>query len=164
MRNPLPQAKSHKNSFPSLLFFLGMFLKTKTDKESKWGVFLINIAKFGVYLHYRNCSKLFRELRKESKFRQRCCRNSTKVWERKRKSGREKILNFGNHITEIPVAQTCWLKTNCGNTIAEIRKKKFCGNAIAENGKKKKKISSPISVMPLPYSTFFFFYRKDMCT
>ena len=32
----------------------------------------------------------------------------TKVWERKRKSGREKILNFGNEITEIPAAQTCW--------------------------------------------------------
>ena len=35
------------------------------------------------------------------------CWNSTKVWEKKRKSGREKILNFGNHIIEIPVAQTC---------------------------------------------------------
>ena len=34
----------------------------------------------------------------------------TKVWERERekKSGREKILNFGNLITEIPTAQTCW--------------------------------------------------------
>ena len=28
-------------------------------------------------------------------------------YERKRKSGRGKILNFDNHITEIPVAQTC---------------------------------------------------------
>ena len=28
----------------------------------------------------------------------------------KEKNGREKILNFGNHITEIPVAQTCWSK------------------------------------------------------
>ena len=25
----------------------------------------------------------------------------------KEKNGREKILNFGNHITEIPAAQTC---------------------------------------------------------
>ena len=33
--------------------------------------------------------------------------NSTKVWEKKRKSGREKILNFGNHIIEISAAQTC---------------------------------------------------------
>ena len=28
----------------------------------------------------------------------------------KEKNGREKILNFGNHITEIPAAQTCWPK------------------------------------------------------
>ena len=46
-------------------------------------------------------------------------------YERKRKSGREKFLNFGNHITEIPAAQTCWSKTNCGNDIAEIGEKKF---------------------------------------
>ena len=32
----------------------------------------------------------------------------TKVWERKRKIGREKILNFGNPITEIPAVQMCW--------------------------------------------------------
>ena len=34
------------------------------------GVFWPNIAKSGVYLRYRHCSKLFRELRKESEFRQ----------------------------------------------------------------------------------------------
>ena len=104
-------------------------------------VFWLNIAKSGVYLRYRHCFKLFRELRKESEFQQRYCRNSTKVWERKRKSGREKILNFDNHITEILVAQTCWPKTNCGNAIAKIGEKKFCGNcgnAIAENRRKKK--------------------------
>ena len=64
-------------------------------------------------------------LRKESEFRQQCCRNSTKVWERKSKSGREKILNFDNHITKIPVAQTCWPKTNCDNAIAKIGEKVF---------------------------------------
>ena len=85
----------------------------------------LNIAKSGVYLRYRHCSKLFRELRKEIEFRQRYCWKSTKVWERKRKSGREKILNFGNHITEKLAAQTCWLKTNCGNAIAEMGKKNW---------------------------------------
>ena len=78
-------------------------------------VFWLIIAKSRIYLHYSHCSKLFRELRKESEFRQRCCPNSTKVWERKR----EKILNFGNGITEIPADQ----ETNCGNAIAEIGKK-----------------------------------------
>ena len=103
----------------------------------KFEFFWLNIAKFGIYLRYRHCSKLFRELRKKSEFRQRCCRNSTKVWERNRKSEREKILNFGNHITEILAVQTCWLKTNCGNVIVEIGGKNFCGNAIAKNGRKK---------------------------
>ena len=42
---------------------------------------------------------------------------------RERKSGREKILNFGNHIIEIPAAHTYWPKTNCSNVIAEIGKK-----------------------------------------
>ena len=79
--------------------------------------FWLIIAKSRIYLHYSHCSKLFRELRKESEFRQRCCRNSTKVWERKR----EKILNFSNGITEIPADR----ETNCGNAIAEIGKKKF---------------------------------------
>ena len=59
-------------------------------------------------MHYSHCSKLFKNLRKESEFWQRCCRNSTKLWERKRKNGREKILNFGNGITEIPAAQIYW--------------------------------------------------------
>ena len=57
-----------------------------------------------------------------------------KVWERRRKWWREKILNFGNGDTEFPVpnsaAQVCvecpkWKEkknwqTNCGNAIAEI--------------------------------------------
>ena len=124
-----------KNYIKSLVIL--KFFKKNLINSTLW-VFSLNIAKFGVYLRYRYCSKLFRELKKESEFRQRCCRNSTKVWEKKRKSGREKILNFGNHITEIPTAQTCWpsgcevlevwsaqRETNCGNAIAEIRGKKF---------------------------------------
>ena len=80
-----------------------------------------------------------------------------KVWERRRKWWREKILNFGNGDTEFPVpnsAARAWSaqsekkkkkrknwQTNCGNAIAEIEKKKKncnnCGNGIAENGGKK---------------------------
>ena len=95
--------------FPNNNFF--SFIKNLLKKSYEIGtnsifyrVFWLNIAKSGVYLRYRHCYKLFRELRKESEFQQRCCRNSTKVWERKRKNGREKILNFSNHITEIPAA------------------------------------------------------------
>ena len=68
---------------------------------------LLNIAKFEINLCYRYCSNLFKNLRKESKFRQYYCRNSTKVGERKRKSWREKFFIFGNTITEIPSAYTC---------------------------------------------------------
>ena len=47
-------------------------------------------------------------------------------------------MNFGNHITEIPVAQTCWPKTNCGNTIAEIgEKKNFVAMPLPKMGGKK---------------------------
>ena len=104
-------------------------------------VFLLNIAKFGIYLHYSHCLKLFRELRKESEFRQRCCQNSTKVWKRKRKSRREKILNYGNGITEIPAAQTYWLRNQLWQCHCWNRRKKIYGNygnAIAENRRKKK--------------------------
>ena len=100
-------------------------------------VFWLNITKSEIYLRYRHCSKLFRELRKESEFQRRCCRNSTKVWERKRKSGREKILNFDNHITEIPAAQICWPKTNCSNVIAEIGKTNFVAMPLPKMGGKK---------------------------
>ena len=54
-----------------------------------------------------------------------------------RESEREKILNFGNHITEIPGAQTYWPKTNCDNATVKIGGKKICDNVIAENGRKK---------------------------
>ena len=81
-----------------------------------------------------------------------------KVWERRRKRWREKMLNFDNVDTEIPLSnsvvrvwEVCmecpkWKEkknwqTNCGNAIAEIGEKNCnnCGNGIAENGEKKKK-------------------------
>ena len=61
-----------------------------------------------------------------------------KVWERRRKRWREKMLNFGNEDTEFPAPNSAtrvcvecpkWKEkknwqTNCGNAIAEIGKKK----------------------------------------
>ena len=67
-----------------------------------------------------------------------------KVGKRKRKSGREKFLIFGNTITEIPSAYTCCLrgcsKCECAQGKPnDVQKKKIgnCGNAIAENERKK---------------------------
>ena len=96
--------------------------------------------------------KLIGELRKEKEFRQQCCRNSTKVGERKRKSWRKK-RNFGNTVTEIPLPKMLPVQLkekqlrqrHCQN-----RKKNFfgnCGNGIAENGKKK---LNGIMAMSLP--------------
>ena len=99
---------------------------------------------------YRYCLKLIGEMRKEKEFRQHCCRNSTKIGERKRKRKRwrEKEEEFRQHYYRNSSAQiparpvSCVLKkSNCGNAIAEIGKKKKkkignCGNGIAENGKK----------------------------
>ena len=88
-------------------------------------------------MRYTHCSNLFSELRKESEFWQWYCRNSTKVWERKRTSGRDIILNFGNHITKIPAVQTCWPS---GCEVLEVwsaQRETNCGNAIAETGGEK---------------------------
>jgi len=49
-----------------------------------WWVFSLNIAENHVYLWYGYCSKLFGKLRKESEFRQWCCRNSNKSMRKKR--------------------------------------------------------------------------------
>ena len=115
----------------------------------KIGVFWVNIAISKLNLLYRYCLKLIGELRKEKEFRQQCCRNSTKIRERKRKSWREKEEEFRQHCYRNSSAQIparpmfCVLKkTNCGNAIIEIGKKRKnffgnCGNGIAKNGKKK---------------------------
>ena len=129
------------------------FVRVKLGHRCLCGVIWLNITKFGVYLRYRHCFNLFKEMRKESEFRQRCCWNSTKVWERKRKSGREKILNFGNVITKIPTAQTSCLSVCCVLEVGSAQKRnqlwqchcrnreiKFCGNcgnAIVKNGRGK---------------------------
>ena len=105
-------------------------------------VFWVNIAKSGVYLRYRHCFKLFRELSKESKFWQRCCRNSTKVRERKRKSGREKILYFSNYITEIPAAQTAarvGVKCPKGNQLWQCHCRKRGKKKLLKSGEELKK-------------------------
>ena len=75
--------------------------------------------------------KLIGELRKEKKFRQQYCRNSTKIGERKRKRWREKEEEFQqycyrNSSTQIPACPvSCVLKKgNYGNAIAEIGKKR----------------------------------------
>ena len=86
------------------------------------GVFWLNIAKFKVNWCYRYCFKLFNELRKEKELRQYYRRNSTKVGERKRKSGREKFLIFGNTIIEIPSAHTC---CSCGCSKCECAQGKL---------------------------------------
>ena len=116
---------------------------------------------------YRYCLKLIGEQRKEKEFRQHCCRNSTKIGERKRKRWREKEEEFRQHCyrnssTQIPAHPVSYVlkKGNCGNVIVEIgKKRKFFlviiamalpkmekkkkiewnyGNVIAENGRKKK--------------------------
>ena len=57
-------------------------------------------------------------------------------YEREREKVGEKILNFGNHVTEILVAQT-WPQINCGNAIAEIGKKKIVAMPLLKMGGKK---------------------------
>ena len=63
-----------------------------------------------------------------------------KVWERRRKRGEEKILNFGNVNIEIPLPNSCCPGMKCALSVQSEKKKNCdnCGNAIAENGRKKK--------------------------
>ena len=120
----MPMCNQFPFSFFSFFLFFGCCLGR---------VFWLNIAKFGVYLRYRHCFKLFREIRKESEFQQ-----QQQKYEREREKVERENLNFGNVITEILAAQTnCSCskkkrkrgrKKNCGN----------CGNAIAENGRGEK--------------------------
>ena len=119
-----------------------------TNLHIFFGVFWVKIVKSKLNLPYRYCLKLIGELRKEKEFQQQCCRNSTKIGGRKRKRWREKEEEFRQHYyrnssAQIPARPVfCVLKkSNCGNAIAEIgKKRKFffgnCGNGIAENGKK----------------------------
>ena len=76
--------------------------------------------------------ELIGELRKEKEFRQQCCQNSTKIGERKRKRWREKEEEFRQHcyrnsFAQIPARPVSYVlkKSNCGNVIAEIGKKKY---------------------------------------
>ena len=106
----------------------------KSKKKKKYQivqrVFWVNIAKSKLNLLYRYCLKLIGELRKEKEFRQQCCRNSTKIGERKRKRWREKEEEFRQHCYRNSSAQIptrpmfCVLKkSNSGNAIVEIGKK-----------------------------------------
>ena len=63
----------------------------------KQGVFWLNIAKFEVNLRYRYCSNLFRDVRKESEFRQYHYRNSTKSRKDKKKKWEREIFDFRQH-------------------------------------------------------------------
>ena len=102
-------------------------------------------------MRYRHCFKLFKKLRKESEFQQHSSylgnwrkrvnfSNSVaeiqQKYEREREKKWKKILIFGNHVTEIPVAQT-WPQINCGNAIAEIGKKKIVAMPLPKMGGKK---------------------------
>ena len=65
-----------------------------------------------------------------------------KVWERRRKRWREKMLNFGNVDTEIPLPNSAARVWGVRGVPKVKRKKKKiwqtnCGNAIAETGGKK---------------------------
>ena len=78
-----------------------------------------------------------------------------KVWERRCKRRKEKMLNFGNVDTEIPLpssaAWTCLLCTRVWSARRKKKKKGNCGNAIAEIGEKKKKKKNLVIVaMAMP--------------
>ena len=115
-------------------------------------VFWVNIAKSEVNLRYRNYLKLFLGFWGEKlNFGIIIVEIQPKVWERRRKKWREKMLNFGNVDTEISLPNsTAWVWEVCVECPKWKEKKKWqtnCGNAIVEIGKKK---IVTIVVMALP--------------
>ena len=117
----------HKRYFPA-------------PSEPDPGVFWVNIAKFELNLRYRYCLNLIGKLRKEKEFRQQCCRNSTKIGERNKKSWREKEEEFQQRCYRNSSAQIpAWSCVLCARVWSGQKNKKeaICGNGIAKNGGKK---------------------------
>ena len=125
----------------------------------KQGVFWLNIAKFEVNLRYRYCSNLFRDVRKESEFRQYHYRNSTKSRKDKKKKWEREIFDFRQHhhrnsFCPDLLPSGC-LKCECvqGKPIVAMALSKQgvffffgnCGNAIVGNGRKKKIVVAEIT-------------------
>ena len=88
---------------------------------------------------------LIGKLRREKEFRQQCCRNSTKIGERKRKRGREKAEEFRQH---------CYRNSSAQNAAHSVKKKVIVATPLPKKEKKKfvlaKKIVLAIVTMPLP--------------
>ena len=82
---------------------------------------------------------LIGKLRREKEFRQQCCRNSTKIGERKRKSGREKAEEFRQH---------CYRNSFARNAARSVKKKAIAATPLPK--KEKKNIVLTIVAMPLP--------------
>ena len=77
-------------------------------------------------------------MRREKEFRQQCCRNSTKIGERKRKREREKAEEF---------RQYCYRNSYAQNTARSVKKKAIAATPLPK--KKKKKFVLAIVAMPL---------------
>ena len=70
---------------------------------------------------------LIGKLRKEKEFRQQCCRNSTKIGERKRKRGREKAEEFRQH---------CYRNSSAQNAARSVKKKAIAATPLLKKEKK----------------------------
>ena len=70
---------------------------------------------------------LIGKLRKEKEFRQQCCRNSTKIGERKRKRGREKAEEFRQH---------CYRNSSAQNAARSVKKKAIAATPLPKKEKK----------------------------
>ena len=82
---------------------------------------------------------LIGKLRSEKEFRQQCCRNSTKIGERKRKRGTEKAEEF---------RQQCYRNSSAQNAARSVKKKAIVATPLPK--KEKKKFVLAIVAMRLP--------------
>ena len=98
-------------------------------------VFWLKIAKNVVYWCYRYYSKLFGKMRRETEFRQRCCRNSKKKYnELGERENWISVMRLSKFLS-CRYRQACsCLKCRLGGA---LEMETNCGNGIAENGRKK---------------------------
>ena len=88
-------------------------------------IFWVNIAKFEVNLHYRNCSNLFGILRREIEFWYYLCGNSTKSMRDKKKKVERENVEFWQRGYRISYAQFCCPGVSAWSAQSEKKKKKF---------------------------------------
>ena len=102
--------------------FYGFFLLLFLDRNESFGLILQNLN----FIYVIGTVESYLGLReKRVNFGITIAEIQQKVWERRRKGGREKMLNFSNVNTEIPLLNSCCASMKCEWSAQSEKKKKI---------------------------------------